>query len=50
MAFSLLTSPALRQALDIRREPMAVRERYGMTLFGQAAWPPGGWSRRGAGS
>jgi hypothetical protein len=36
MAFSLLTSGALRRALDLGREPMAVREAYGMTLFGQA--------------
>lgn len=35
-AFSLLTSPKLRNALDVRREPSAVRERYGMTLFGQS--------------
>src|SRR5439155_10379699 len=37
MAYSLLTSPRLREALDLRREPVAVRESYGMTLFGQAA-------------
>jgi hypothetical protein len=37
MAYSLLTSGRLREALDLRREPMAVRESYGMTLFGQAA-------------
>ena len=37
MAYSLLTSPRLRQALDLRRESSAVREGYGMTLFGQAA-------------
>jgi len=37
MAYALLTSPRLREALDVRREPMAVRESYGMTLFGQAA-------------
>ncbi len=36
MAFSLLTSARMRQALDIGREPMSLRERYGMTLFGQA--------------
>jgi hypothetical protein len=36
-AYSLLTSSALRQALDLRREPAAVRESYGMTLFGQGA-------------
>lgn len=36
-AFSMLTNPSFREALDIRREPMAVRESYGMTMFGQAA-------------
>lgn len=37
MAYSLLTSSRLRQALDLRRVPNALRDRYGMTLFGQAA-------------
>lgn len=37
MAFSLLTSNRLRAALDLGRESTAVRECYGMTLFGQAA-------------
>ncbi len=36
LAFSLLTSNKLRQAIDIHRESDAVRERYGMTLFGQS--------------
>jgi Protein of unknown function (DUF1501) len=36
MAFNLVASPRLRQALDVDREPRAVRERYGLTLFGQA--------------
>lgn len=35
-AFSLLTTSAMRAALDIGREPRALRERYGMTLFGQS--------------
>ena len=35
MAFSLVTTSAMRQALDVGREPLAVRESYGMTLFGQ---------------
>jgi hypothetical protein len=35
MAFSLLTTGRMRQALDVGREPLAVRESYGMTLFGQ---------------
>ncbi len=37
MAYSLLTSSRLRKALDLGREPMPMRERYGMTLFGQGA-------------
>jgi hypothetical protein len=36
MAFSLVTSSKMRVALDIGREPLAMRESYGMTLFGQA--------------
>jgi hypothetical protein len=36
MAFALVTAPRLRQALDLGREPAAVRERYGLTVFGQA--------------
>jgi hypothetical protein len=36
LAFSLLTSGKMRDALDIGREPMEIRERYGLTLFGQA--------------
>jgi hypothetical protein len=36
MAFSLLTSSRLHQALDIGCEPAGLRERYGMTLFGQS--------------
>jgi hypothetical protein len=36
MAFSLLTSARMRDALDIGKEPMPLRERYGMTLFGQS--------------
>jgi hypothetical protein len=35
-AFSVLTSGETRQALDIEREMLAMRERYGMHLFGQA--------------
>jgi hypothetical protein len=35
-AATLLTSAELRAALDILREPDAVRERYGYTLFGQS--------------
>ncbi len=36
MAWSLITSDRLRDALDISRETPAMREQYGMTLFGQA--------------
>jgi hypothetical protein len=36
LAFALATSPHLRRALDLRQEPAALRERYGLTLFGQA--------------
>ena len=36
MAYSLMTSTRLRNALDIGREPMNLREQYGMTLFGQS--------------
>ena len=35
-ALSLLTSPQLRQALDLNLEPESIRERYGYTLFGQS--------------
>ena len=34
-AFRLMTSEAARAAFDLAREPAAVRERYGMTRFGQ---------------
>jgi len=36
MAFSLLTSSRMHEALDYTREPDAVRDAYGMTLFGQS--------------
>ncbi len=36
-AFSYLTTNTLRDALDVARETPAMRERYGMTLFGQAS-------------
>lgn len=35
-AYALLSSAKVRQALDISLEQSAVRERYGMTLFGQS--------------
>jgi hypothetical protein len=37
MAYTLMTSEKLRTALDVGQEPMELREKYGMTLFGQAA-------------
>ena len=36
-AVALVTSPEAKQALDLSREPAAVRERYGDTLPGQGA-------------
>ncbi len=36
MAMEMLTSSRLVQALDTRREPSKVRQRYGATLFGQS--------------
>jgi len=35
-AYRLLDSPKFRQAFDLDQESMAVRESYGMTLFGQS--------------
>jgi hypothetical protein len=35
-AFSMLSSPKVAEALDVRREPLATRNLYGMTLFGQS--------------
>jgi hypothetical protein len=37
MAYSLIGSEKVRTALDIGRESPALRESYGMTLFGQAS-------------
>jgi hypothetical protein len=37
MAYSLIGSTRVRDALDLDREPLALRESYGMTIFGQAA-------------
>ncbi len=34
-ALSMLTSPRVRQAFDLSREPTALRERYGRTTYGQ---------------
>ena len=36
MAYSLLSSSKMHAALDFGREAMAMRQRYGMTLFGQS--------------
>lgn len=37
LAFGLMDSPRISAALDLDREPAKLRERYGMTLFGQGA-------------
>ncbi len=34
-AYRLMTSPQARDAFDLKKEPEAVRERYGMNRFGQ---------------
>ncbi|MBI3411497.1 MAG: DUF1501 domain-containing protein, partial [Planctomycetes bacterium] len=34
-AFAMLTSPRVRQAFELRQEPRATRERYGLTKIGQ---------------
>src|SRR5579871_2036973 len=34
-AFTLVTSPEAKKAFDLTKEPTAMRERYGMTQFGQ---------------
>ena len=36
MAYSLLSSPDIHRALDLQREDRALRDSYGMTLFGQS--------------
>jgi len=36
MAYSLVGSQKVRDALDVRNEPAALREQYGHTLFGQS--------------
>jgi curved DNA-binding protein CbpA len=35
-AYEILSSPRARAAFDIHQEPVAVRERYGRTPFGQS--------------
>jgi uncharacterized protein (DUF1501 family) len=37
MAYNLIGSEKIRTALDLTREPLRLRESYGMTIFGQAA-------------
>ncbi|HVX11298.1 MAG TPA: DUF1501 domain-containing protein [Pirellulales bacterium] len=37
LALSMIDSPRVTQALDVTREPSAVRDRYGLTMFGQCA-------------
>jgi uncharacterized protein (DUF1501 family) len=35
-AFTLLSSPQVARAFDLSREPLAIRERYGLNIHGQA--------------
>lgn len=37
LALSMITSPTVSQALNVAREPQAIRDRYGLTMFGQCA-------------
>src|SRR5205823_14171417 len=37
LAYDLIASAKVREALDVAREPLALRESYGMTVFGQGA-------------
>jgi hypothetical protein len=37
MAYDLISSPRVHQALDVAREARVTRESYGLTVFGQAA-------------
>jgi hypothetical protein len=37
LAYSMLASNKVREALDVGREPRQLRESYGMTVFGQAS-------------
>ncbi len=37
MAYTMIGSERVQQALDLNREAMRLRETYGMTIFGQAA-------------
>jgi len=35
-AYRLMTSPQAREAFDLSKEPQSIRDRYGMTRFGQS--------------
>jgi hypothetical protein len=37
MAYNLIGSEKVQRALDVQREPMPLRQSYGMTVFGQSA-------------
>ncbi len=37
LAMAMIANPEVARALDVTREPQAVRDRYGLTLFGQSA-------------
>jgi len=36
-AFAMLSTPKIAEALDVTREPAQIRDRYGLTMFGQCA-------------
>jgi hypothetical protein len=37
LALTMIASPTVTRALDVTREPPTVRDRYGLTMFGQCA-------------
>src|SRR5262249_18332719 len=37
LALAMMRHPAATRALDVTREPVRLRERYGLTMFGQCA-------------
>jgi Protein of unknown function (DUF1501) len=37
VAFAMIANPQVAEALDVTREPTAMRDKYGYTLFGQSA-------------
>lgn len=37
LALAMITNPTVTRALDVTREPRGLRDRYGLTMFGQCA-------------